>query len=267
MRILIAILFALSFASCSDKEIVNMFSFIPDKNIPIAEKDLPGYIHLVKFKTIDDLMIQGLYYLHDKAGFRPKLIIYFHGNSENMYHKIKEGDRLFQMGYDVLIVSYRGYAGSRGTPSEKGIYTDGKSALQYAEMTLKYRIDNIVIFGFSIGTTVAVDVSQGQNISKLILVAPLSTGIEFARARGLGLFVPLMGSPYESLDKIDNVKCPLLIIHGTKDDVIPYNLGKRLYEKFNGKKTMVAITNGRHDNLAINYPDIYWPSIKRFLTE
>jgi hypothetical protein len=89
--------------------------------------------------------------------------------------------------------------------------------------------------------------------------------VEFARTTGLGFLVFLMGSPYESLNKINDVKCPLLVIHGTKDNVIPYKLGLRLFEKYGGKKTMITITNGGHDNLEKVNPDLYWVSIKKFL--
>lgn len=247
------------------EKIVNTFSFYPDKTTYITEQELPHQIHLVSIKTIDNLLIQGLYFSQNKVTVNSKLIIYFHGNSENMYRKISEATNLFQMGFDVLVVSYRGYARSQGNPTEKGVYIDGKSSLQYAVITLGYDIKNIVIYGYSIGTAVAVDISQNQNISKLILVAPLTTGIEVSQASWFKFLGFLVGSQYESLYKINNVKCPLLIIHGAKDKVIPYKLGLRLYKKYNGIKTMITITNGGHDNLLKINPDLYWSSIRKFL--
>ena len=241
-------------------------AFFPDKTIYFSEKNLPGYIHLVNINALDNIIIQGLYFSRNDKTEGSKLIIYFHGNSGNIYQRIDEAVRLYAMGYEVLLVSYRGYAGSQGSPSEKGIYIDGKSALSYGTDDLGYSISNIIIYGRSIGTSVAVDVSQKMNLSKLVLITPLSSGNDYAQSKGLGFMNPLIGPCFDSYDKINNVLCPLLVIHGDKDKVIPYEEGLKLFEKYNGIKKMVTITNADHNNLEHVDSDLYYSSIKEFLS-
>ncbi|MFW5785112.1 MAG: alpha/beta hydrolase [Chitinispirillaceae bacterium] len=249
--------------SVSCTSLVNRIAFSPDTETSILQSRLPEWIKVVSIPTSDGLTLQGLY-IHKKIK-KPGVIIYFHGNAGNMYHRIRDAYQLYSFGYDVLIVSYRGYAGSEGRPSEKGVYIDGQSAVEYAKLKLQYEQSNIVIYGRSIGTAVAVDVAQNRNIKKLILITPLSTGADVGRATGLGFFQFLVGSPFDSMAKINNVKCPVLVIHGTQDEMIPYRLGKKLYRAYKGKKRMVTIEDGSHNDLEIKNPAMYWNAVGNFL--
>lgn len=255
----------LCLSSCDG--LVTWMSFHPDRRTIIAESDLPEYIQWVKIRTSDSLTIQGLYFSDKKDSVRSKIVVYFHGNAGNMYHRIREAAKLFEMGYDVLIVSYRGYAGSEGSPSEEGIYIDGRSALRFVTQELGYKMSDVIIYGRSLGTTVAIDAAQGQDIFKLVLITPLSSGSDYAKAQGMGSFLFLVGEPFPSIQKINNVKCPVLIVHGDADDVIPQRLGIELYEKYTGVKKFVSIPGGGHNDLEFVYPDFYWRSIKEFLYE
>lgn len=262
MHVMIVYLFL---SSCDG--LVTMMSFHPDRNTYISENDLPEYIRLVTIRTSDSLTIQGLYFSDKNDTVRSKIIVFFHGNAGNMYHRIRSASKLFEMGYEVLIVSYRGYAGSEGSPSEEGIYIDGRSALRFIMHDLGYKMSDVIIYGRSIGTTVAVDVSQHQDISKLILIAPLSSGTDYAKSKGLGGLLFLVGEPFPSMNKINNVKCPVLIIHGDADEVIPQSHGLDLYNTFTGAKKFVSIPRGGHNNLDFVYPDLFWRSIREFLYE
>ncbi|MBL7994218.1 alpha/beta hydrolase [bacterium] len=255
----------LCLSSCDG--LVNWMSFHPDTNTYISERDLPEYIRPVKIRTSDSLSIQGLYFSDKNDSVKSKIIVYFHGNAGNMYHRITEAAKLFELGYDVFVVSYRGYARSEGSPSEEGLYIDGRSALHFVTHDLGYKMSDVVIYGRSIGTTVAIDAAQDQDIAKLILITPLSSGSEYAKSKGLGGLLFLVGEPFPSIDKINNVKCPLLIIHGDADEVIPQGLGLDLYNKFSGVKKFVSIPRGGHNNLEYVYPDFYWRSIREFLYE
>lgn len=254
---------ALFLTSCDG--IVNMMSFHPDKDTYIAEKDLPDYVRVVKIRTWDSLTIQGLYFSDKKDSVKSKIIVYFHGNAGNMYHRITEAAKLFELGCDVLVVSYRGYARSEGSPSEQGIYVDGRSALVFVTHDLGYKMSDVVIYGRSIGTTVAIDAAKGQDIAKLILITPLSSGAAYAEAQGLGWLEFMVGKPFPSTDKINNVKCPLLVIHGDADEVIPQRLGLDLYNHYSGVKKFVDIPGGGHNNLEFVDPKLYWSSVREFL--
>lgn len=259
--------FAITLFLSSCNGLVNWMSFHPDRSTIISESNLPEYIRLVNIPTSDDLTIQGLYFADKNDSVKSKIIVYFHGNAGNMYHRISGAAKLFEMGYDVLVVSYRGYAGSEGSPSEEGIYIDGRSALRFVTQDFGYKLEDVIIYGRSIGTTVAIDAAQGQDISKLVLITPLSSGSDYAKAQGMGSLLFLVGEPFPSIQKINNVKCPVLIVHGDADEVIPQRLGIELYEKYSGVKKFVSIPGGRHNDLELVYPDFYWRSIREFLYE
>ena len=193
------------------------------------------------------------------------VIIYFHGNAGNLYHRFDHAQQLFEMDQDVLLVSYRGYSKSTGKPSEKGIYLDGESAVNYAIDNLEYNEEETTIFGRSLGTTVAIHIAQYKTFKGLILITPMTTGKEMASAMGLRWFKFVAGNSYNSLEKIKKIKSRILIIHGDRDEIVPYEMGKRLFEKFEGDINMITIKGGGHNNLSEVDPSTYWGEIEEFL--
>lgn len=249
--------------SCSS--MVEKVAFFPDTRTIVPVAELPANCRLVNFDTDDGVKIQALYFEAPNDARPKRVIIYFHGNGGNMYGRIPAAQRLCTMGVDVFLVSYRGYAQSQGKPSEKGIYIDGRSAVKYVTQNLSYRIQDVFIYGRSLGTTVAVEVAQNAGIGGLILITPLSNGVDYAKALGYGCAGSLAHGTFDSLSKIPHVHCPLLVIHGTKDEIVPYNLGVKLFDAFHGEKKFVPIPDGGHNNLEVVNPELFWGSIKDFL--
>ncbi len=193
-----------------------------------------------------------------------KIVIYFHGNAGNIYHRIPDLIQLKEFGVSVLGVSYRGYGDSEGKPSENGLYKDGMSVLAFAKNKLNYPEKNIFIFGRSIGTCVAVNTSLNLKLAGVILATPLSTGKQQASVSGLGLFASVAGNSFNNLDKISKIKSPLLVLHGTADKIVPYSIGKTLFNHANTPKEFITIKGGRHNNLQY-YQKMYWDSILNFI--
>lgn len=248
-------------SSCGMKD---KLTFFPDRTSAIPEKDIPSYATEHWIETSDGETIQSFLFLHDKNKKSP-LIIYFHGNAGNLYHRFDNAIKLFDMDHDVLLVSYRGYSKSTGKPNEKGIYIDGTSAVNYATQSLGYEEDKISIFGRSLGSAVAIHISQHRNFKNLILITPLTSGKEMASAMGLGFLKFIAGNSYNSLGKINNIHSRVLIIHGDRDEVVPYHMGERLFQAYNGYKQMVTIEGGMHNDLAEVDPMIFWGEIERFI--
>jgi len=251
----------LTLAGCSVKD---NFTFFPDRSSSIPKAEIPSFVSEHKISTPDSETIQSFYFKHPDQTTRP-LIIYFHGNAGNLYHRFDAAYRLHQMNQNVLLVSYRGYAKSTGKPTEQGIYLDGEAAVNYAIESLAYNENEISILGRSLGSAVAVHISQNRNFRSLILITPMTSGSDMAVAMGLGWLKFIAGNSYNSLDKINNIKSPVLIIHGDRDEVVPYHMGTRLFEEFNGVKFMVTIENGRHNDLQEVNPELFWGEIERFL--
>ena len=261
IKIIAIVICCISLLGC--EEIVNQYAFYPDtKNVLPAEK-LPPDVDEVFFKTSDNQTLQAYLVRNLRSNL---LLIYFHGNAGNISHRLPAIIRLRDCGATVLAVSYRGYGKSSGTPCEKGIYLDGDAAFAYATQTLGFSMGDIIILGRSIGTTVAVNVSKHKDIAGLILVTPITSGRAQAKAQGFGVFSFVAGKAFDNLSKISSVTCPLLIIHGTRDEVLSYSMGKAIFEAANTEKQFVTIAGGGHNNLSYVNPKKYWGAIKEFIS-
>lgn len=239
----------------------NKFTFYPDKKTEIQKENIPPHVTEHYIKTIDGEKIQSFLF---KSGDKKPILIYFHGNAGNLYHRFNEAQVLYKMGLNVLLVSYRGYAKSSGKPNEKGIYKDGEAALNFAKDSLGYRLEDVYIYGRSLGTTVAVNLSQHQPIKGVVLITPLTSGKEMTKAMRLGAFKFIAGNSYNSYEKINNLNSKLLIIHGDKDEVTPYYMAETLYQKYNGEKSLITIKNGMHNNLEDIDSTLFWGEIEKF---
>jgi fermentation-respiration switch protein FrsA (DUF1100 family) len=176
------------------------------------------------------------------------VVLYFHGNGDYLAGFFGRFRSIIADGTGVIVLSYRGYAGSTGQPSEHGLLQDAAAA--YAFAVARYRADNIVVWGFSLGTGVAVALASEQRIGRLILEAPYTSTVDVAASSFW--FVPvrlLMRDQFRSDERIVRVKVPLLIMHGTSDRAIPLVLGERLFALANEPKQFVRFPGGGHDNL------------------
>jgi len=258
---IIIFLLLLLFSAC--ESLVNSLSFFPDTDHTVNSEKLPHYIKPVMLNTKDGIRLESLYFHHNTAS--GKIVIYFHGNAGNLYHRIREASVIYNMGYDIIISGYRGYGKSTGEPSEAGVYIDGRTVLDYVTGTLNYAPEKVYIYGRSIGTTVAVEISQNIKLGGVILVTPLTSAEDFIKEKYPDIFACAGKNLFRSVDKIGNLKSPVLVIHGTDDEVIPYTLGVRLYETYPGRKRFVSITGGGHNDLEFADPKLYWDSVKSFL--
>ena len=246
------------------KSIVNHFAFYPDKADVIPSDQLPDDIKEIVVETDDRISIYGLYLASEASD---KILIYFHGNAGNIYHRIPALIRLHNAGLNVLGVSYRGYGKSGGAPSEEGIYADGEAMYSYVTEELGFKPQNVILFGRSVGSTVAVNLAQQHEAAGLILITPLTSAKAVARVSGLSLIAPLAGDAFNNLKKIRKISMSLLVIQGSDDRVIPFSMGKELYEHAPGEKRFVAIKGAGHNNIDSQYAQSYWPPILKFLNE
>ncbi|MES5485081.1 alpha/beta hydrolase [Bradyrhizobium sp. INPA03-11B] len=176
------------------------------------------------------------------------VVLFFPGNGDFLAGRVARFKGIIADGTGLVALSYRGYAGSSGAPSEQGLLQDAAAA--YAFTTARYRADQIVAWGFSLGTGVAVALAADHPIGKLILEAPYTSTADVAGAHFW--YVPislLMRDQFHSDRRIAGVTAPLLIIHGTDDPVIPIAFGERLFGLAHEPKQFVRLPGGGHDNL------------------
>jgi fermentation-respiration switch protein FrsA (DUF1100 family) len=176
------------------------------------------------------------------------IIIYLHGNAEILAWKVDRHRKLVADGTGLLALSYRGYAGSTGVPTEAGLHRDADAAYEF--VAARVPPDRIVVWGHSLGTGVAVRLAAERPIGKLILEAPYTSTADVAAIHYP--FVPvrlLMKDQFRSDLRIKEVGAPVLVLHGARDDVIPIAFGQRLYELVPGPKRFVRFPEGGHVDL------------------
>ncbi len=176
------------------------------------------------------------------------VVLFFHGNGDFLAGRVRRFKALTSDGTGLVALSFRGYAGSSGSPSEQGLLLDGEAA--YAFTTARYEPDRIVAWGFSLGTGVAVAIAAEHPVRQLILEAPYTSTVELASS--LLRIVPvslLMRDQFHSDRRIGRVTAPLLIMHGDNDPAINISFGERLFALAHEPKQFVRLRGGGHDNL------------------
>lgn len=176
------------------------------------------------------------------------LVLFFPGNGDFLAGRVDRFKGITADGTGLVALSYRGYAGSSGAPSEEGLLRDAAAA--YSFTTARYAADWIVAWGFSLGTGVAVAIASEHRVGKLILEAPYTSTADIAAASFW--FVPvrlLIRDPFHSDRRIERVTVPLLAMHGTNDLAIPIAFGERLFALAHEPKRFVRMAGGGHDNL------------------
>ena len=176
------------------------------------------------------------------------VVLYFHGNGDYLAGFFGRFRALIADGTGIVAVSYRGYAGSSGRPSEPGLLQDAAAA--YAFTAARYSADKIVAWGFSLGTGVAVALAAERPVGKLILEAPYTSVVDVAAAAFW--FAPvrlLMQDQFRSDQRIARIRVPLLVMHGALDPAIPVAFGERLFALANEPKRFVRLARGGHNDL------------------
>jgi fermentation-respiration switch protein FrsA (DUF1100 family) len=176
------------------------------------------------------------------------VVLFFPGNGDFLAGRVSRFKGIIADGTGLVALSYRGYAGSTGAPSEQGLLRDASAA--YAFATERYDAARIVAWGFSLGTGVAVAVASEHPVGKLILEAPYTSTVDVAAS--LFRFVPirlLMRDRFHSDERIAGVAVPLLIMHGTNDPAIPIAFGEQLFALAREPKKLVRFPGGGHENL------------------
>ncbi len=176
------------------------------------------------------------------------VVIYFPGNGDVLAGIAGRFRAITSGGTGLVALSYRGYAGSSGRPSEQGLLLDAAAA--YAFAAARYSADRIVLWGFSLGSGVAVAVAADHPVGKLILEAPYTSIADVAALHFR--IVPvrwLLRDRFHSDERIGRVTAPLLMMHGERDLTIPIAFGERLFALAHAPKQFVGFPGAGHDNL------------------
>jgi len=176
------------------------------------------------------------------------LVVYFHGNGGALRIRVDRFRQFIADGTGLLAVSYRGYGGSSGAPTESGLIADAEAA--YAFAVERQRPERIVLWGESLGSGVAIALATTKKVACLVLESPFTSAADIGAS--VYWFMPvrlLMKDQFRSDRRIGQVHAPVLILHGTDDPVVPLAFGERLFVLANEPKRLVRFAGGGHVNL------------------
>ena len=233
--------------------------YLPNENNYSGDK-ISVDIQKVKIPTSDNIELLGWY--HEKNLKDHKTLVYFHGNAGSLENRIHKLNHFKNMNINFLIIAWRGFSGNNGKPTEEGLYIDGKSAIDWL---IKKGVDekNLILYGESLGTGVATHLAQNKNYAGVILETPFTSMIDTAKK--FYPYIPvnlLLKDKFENYKKIKNINSPILVMHGEIDQIVPFFMGKKIYELANKPKYSYFT---KYDDHMMEYDENLVLALKSFL--
>lgn len=188
--------------------------------------------------------------IHFKCQEPKGVILYFHGNAGNLARWGEITQSFTEFNYDLVIMDYRSYGKSKGRLSESALYEDGQ--LFYDYVIRQYKEEEVILYGRSLGTGIATRLASQNNPGKIILETPYYSLKDIGQKKFPYLPVKwLLKYEFNSYEYVQNISCPIVVFHGSNDEVIPLESGKKLFESIpNSDKEFYLVQGGRHNNLA-----------------
>ena len=217
--------------------------------VPPAQAVLPGADE-VSFDTEDGLRLRG-WFVPGGSGATPAVLV-FNGNAGNRSARVPLARALARAGTSVLLFDYRGYGGNPGSPSETGLAADARAARAYLLSRSDVRPQSLVYFGESLGAAVALGLAIEHPPAGLVLRSPFTSLVDVGQLHYPYLPVrALLKDRYESLQRVVELRCPLLVLAGGADDIVPLEQSRRLYEAAAQPKRYVEIPGAGHNDLEL----------------
>jgi fermentation-respiration switch protein FrsA (DUF1100 family) len=188
--------------------------------------------------------------------------LYLHGNGGNITHRQLHMHELPEAGTALLLIDYRGYGKSDGWPTEKGLYADAEAGYEHL-LKQGFAANRIVVYGESLGTSVAVDLAARREVAGVVLEAPFTSASDVA-ARMLPVVGPLVMRSYNTRAKIGRVRAPIFILQGDQDEVIPFELGQALYAAAPEPKQFWRVAGAHHSDIPEFAPAEYREKMRAF---
>jgi len=221
----------------------------PEENNYFGDR-LEVDIEKVYINTSDDLSLLGWFHKKDLKKF--KTIVYFHGNAGKLENRIHKLNHFKDIDVNFLIISWRGFSGNSGKPTETGLYEDGKSTIDWLK-NIGLSDKDIVLYGESLGTGIATHIAQNRKFAGLVLETPFTSMVDAAKK--VYPYIPvglLLKDRFENEKKIKNINIPVLVMHGEADQIVPFKMGKKIYEIANKPKYSYFT---KHDNHMMEYDE------------
>lgn len=226
------------------------FPDLPSRQVEATPADIGLAFDAVTLPTADGETLAGWFI---PAPAARGALLYLHGNGGNIGHRLDQIGVFHRLGLNILIIDYRGYGASSGEPSEDGTYQDALAAWRYLAQQKRLRPERIVVFGESLGGSIAAWLAARHTPAGLILYASFTSVPDMAQA--LYPMFPaarLARYRYDTRAALRSVNSPVLILHSPEDEIIPFSHGQALLEAARGPKRLVELRGGHNDALLLS---------------
>ncbi len=217
---------------------------VPGRTLSMTPSDIGMDYQDVSIETTDGVTLHG-WFVERRSS---QVLLFFHGNAGNISHRLNSIQQFQNLGLSVLIIDYRGYGQSGGKISEKGMYRDAGAAWRYLTEDRGISANEIVIFGRSLGASVASWLAAQHQPLALIVESSFTSVPDIAQelypwlpARRLSRF------SHATRDYVRDVHCPILVVHSRDDEIIPYHHGETIFATANEPRTMLTLHGGHND--------------------
>ncbi len=217
-------------------------------------------------ETADGVRIHAFHLPGAPRAGAPRALLFLHGNAGNASHRLPNASLLAALGVDVLLLDYRGYGLSEGRPSEAGVYADARAGLAHLLEERDFAPERVVLFGRSLGGAVAVELAQDRPLAGVILESTFTSVEDMARGI-VGPLARLVAGGFDSRERIERMRAPLLFFHGDRDEVVPYGLGRELFAAAPEPKAFETLAGAGHNDTVEVGGRAYLARIGRFLDE
>ncbi len=216
----------------------------------------------VEFETADSLRLHGWYIAADQAR---GVVLFFHGNAGNISHRLDSIKFFHELGFSVFIIDYRGYGKSEGKTDEQGTYRDAEAAWRHLVEDRGIDPGMIVIFGRSLGASIAAWLASRTNPAALIIESAFTSAPDLGRYHYWFLPVRALARiHYDTRSYVEQVSAPTLVVHSVDDEIVPFAHGKKLFASAREPKAFVELQGGHNDGFFVSRAD-YIKALGEFL--
>jgi len=237
--------------------------FFPEKEILLYPEDAGLIYENIFIETADGIKLNGWYIPFKKAKYT---VLFFHGNAGNISYRLDKMMVLRSLGFNIFMIDYRGFGLSQGKLTEKGLYLDAEAAYSYLKQKRNLSPENIIVYGASLGSAVAVNLATKENIRALILEGALSSAKDLAAKRYPHLPAVAFSYKFDSLRKIKQINVPKLFLHSVNDEVLDIEMAIKLFKTAPEPKRFIKL-KGEHATCYNESKDEFLKAIGSFVNE
>lgn len=227
-----------------------MLLYQPAHEITCTPAELGLDFENVNFESEDGMQLSGWYI---PAADTRLTVLFCHGNGGNIMHRLDSVSIFNNLGANCFIFDYRGYGQSQGRPTEQGTYLDAMAAYKWLTEAKNISADGIIIFGRSLGGSIAAQLAANVKAAGLVLESTFTSYIDMGKKYypylPVGWFAKYR---YDTVEYLKDVRCPVMVIHSGEDELVPFEFGRQLYEAANEPKEFVEIFGGHNDGFLVS---------------